>query len=233
MTTGPHEPVGGGRYHEQPGRANPVAPGGRGGGGGGSRKPDPEPPATGEIAELRRHVAALTAAMDVLRSAVTESDIRPSDTSEDPSRPKRGRRATPSSDPALTRVTRRFRIATAAISLMVALIGAMGASLASAWSYIKGYGDERAASAVEAEHAKAQLEAQAQRIEDLLKNQQSMQTASTDLQTELERARRTRNLLELRAKYLEEVRSALVQKRRIPDKSAELLQAERDAERSP
>lgn len=230
MTTGPHEPAGGGRYHEQPGRGGPGGVGGRSGGGGG-RRPESDPPATtGEVAELRKAVGALTTAVDVLRSAVTESDVRPT-AGDDPSRPKRGRRLTPTSDPALTRATRRVRIATATISLLVALIGAMGALLASAWSYIKGYGDERVASAVEAEHAKTQLEAQAQRIEGLLQNQKSMQTSSTELQAELDRVRRSRHVLELRAKYLEEVRVALVQKRKIPDKPIELLQAEHDAER--
>ena len=231
MTTGPHEPVGGGRYHEQPGRGNPAGAGGRGGGGGGGRRPDSEPATSGELAEFRKAVAALTASVDVLRIAVTESDVHPQ--AQGGKDPKRLRRPTPASDPALTRAERRVKIATATIGILVALSSALGAGLASAWSYIRGYGDERVASAVEAEHAKAQVEAQAQRIEELLKSQQDMQTSSTNLQDELERARQTRNLLELRAKYLEEVRLALTQKRRVPDKPAELLQAERDAEKSP
>lgn len=238
--TGPHEPVGGGRYHETPGRGGaPGGHGGRGGGPGGRR--DTEPPSSpSELAELRKElvefrkaVGGLTGAVDVLRSAVTESDVRPSD----PSRPaddraeKRPRRPTPSSDPALTRAERRVKIATATIVLLVTISSALGAALASAWSYIKGYGDERVASAVEVEHAKTQLEAQEKRINDLLESQKALQDSSTDLHDELERMRRSRNLLELRAKYLEEVRLALTQKRRIPDKPIELLQAEHDAEK--
>lgn len=215
--TGPHSPVGGGRYHEQPSSRGGLGGGGTSGGGGGSGGGGRKPPDAGleeavrelrdELRENRKVTSSLKTAVDLLRSTVSESDVLPvpeadpkaDGSSEATERPKRKRKPPPSSDPALTRLERKVKIATATIGGLIALSSALAVGIASAWSYIKGSG-ERAA---DAEDEQAE---------------------------ELSRLRKTRRLLELRAAYLIEVQDAIANHREIPSKPAELVAAEQSVD---
>jgi hypothetical protein len=178
-------------------------------------------------------VAALKASVDLLRSAVTESDVHPNPAApgDAPAAGRRRRPTPPGSDPALTRAERKLKIASAGIGVLIALVSALGAGLGLAWSYIRGYGDERAARALEleeAQQAREEISEHGKRLDEIVEGQTSLSNSLSGIQQELTSIRKYHLYLELHAQYVAELEDAFVHHRKPPAKSKALLAAERD-----
>lgn len=170
-----------------------------------------------QVGELQRAVGTLGAAM-----ASSESDVAKAPPAAAPEAPK-------NSDPALTRAERRVKVLGSGIVAMTALVSLLATLLAFAWSYIKGYGDDRAARAVEIEEsrtARSQLDDHEARLTQAVLEQKSLIETMASVQGELTDLRRYRELHRLEAEYLNAVNDALAHRRKPPGKSPELVAAE-------
>ncbi len=217
--TGPHKPLPGGGYHELPGRHRTRPPA------------DPPPPESAppppSMADLARQVGELQKAIGNLGAALasSESDVAKTPAPAPAAAPKTER----SSDPALTRAERKVKIFGAGIGVLVALSAALASGLGLAWSYIKGYGDDRAARAVEIEEAQSardQLDDHEARLTKFVLEQKSLVETIASVQGELTDLRRYRELHRLEAEYLNAINEAIAHRRKPPPKSFELVAAE-------
>ena len=156
----------------------------------------------------------------------SESDVAPAPA---PGPAPESPRKSPSSDPALTRAERKVKVLGSGIVAMTALVSLLATLLAFAWSYIKGYGDDRAARAVEIEesrNARAQLDDHEARLTQFSLEQKTVVETIASVQGELADLRRYRELHRLEAEYLDAVNDAIAHRKKPPQKSPQLVAAE-------
>ena len=176
------------------------------------------------MAELQRTVAGLAGIL-----ASGESDVAKTPASEAPVAEPAAKPASKNSDPALTRAERKVKLLGGGIAAMAALVSLLITMLAFAWSYIKGYGDDRAARAVEIEesrNARTQLDDHETRLTQFVLEQKSLVETIASVQGELADLRRYRELHRLEAEYLTQVNDAITHKHKVPAKGYELVAAE-------
>ena len=238
MSTGPHKPNTPGAYHEVPGRrsasriktepdmSHPQAH---------SASPTAPAPAV-TLAQVAEAVLELRKAVSGLGLAITgaDSDVAmpkdpggpaPATTAPSPPLPA----TKPASDPALTQAERRVKILGSGIGVLIALSSALSAALGLAWSYIKGYGDDRAARAIEIEESRVsrdQIDDHEARLAAVVSEQKTLVETIGSVQLELVDLRRYRELHRLEAEHLNAVNDAIAHRRKPPGKPLALQEAE-------
>ena len=185
------------------------------------------------MADVARQLDALRQAVGNLGVAIasSESDVGPAPSADAaPAKDGKAPKADKSSeDPALTRAERKVKVLGSGVTVLSALATLLAGLLALAWSYIKGYGDDRAARAVEIEEsrsARTQLDDHETRMTQVVLEQKSLVDTLASVQGELADLRRYRELHRLEAEYFNAVNDAIAHRKKPPPKSPGLVAAE-------
>jgi hypothetical protein len=135
------------------------------------------------------------------------------------------------SNPALTRSEKSNRRLKGWVFLLVSLVGVLGTVSANLWSFVQGYAQDRANRALELEAAKElhdRVEQHESRLGEIVTREES---TAVSLRKELgSEIRAMAELQVLEAEYLNAVLEALVARRKLPQKSRRLVDAEAAAQ---